>query len=180
MRATAHVEGRAHNTSTRDAPWAPASGWGPSSDCDYRDGSAPARTKDRPRMRRSFFGTSCHEQQPTARQREREAARTPRRGALARRQRAAGRGRPRADGVGAASVTIAVGPRPHVPRTVRACAGGSSARAATTRIRAAAHGASRVFALSSELARAAKPPRSRRPRAAEPSRSRDRRELVIP
>src|ERR1044071_2366277 len=60
---------------------------------------------------------------------------------------AARRGRPRADGVVAASVTIAVGPRPHVPRTVRACAGGDSARAATTPIRVAAHGEPRACVL---------------------------------
>jgi hypothetical protein len=62
--------------------------------------------------------------------------------------RAGRRGRPRADGVGVATVTrIGRSLSPHIPRGVRACRGGHSAGAPPTPIRAAAHGDLRVHAL---------------------------------
>src|ERR1041385_5975334 len=56
------------------------------------------------------------------------------------------------DGVGVATV-ITIGIRcPQIPRAARACAGGDSAGAATTPIRAAAHGEPSVHAFSGRYA----------------------------
>jgi hypothetical protein len=61
---------------------------------------------------------------------------------------AARRGRPRADGVGVATVIwIGRSLPPHIPRAFRAGTGGDSAGAAPTPIRAAAHGEPRVRVL---------------------------------
>ena len=74
-------------------------------------------------------------------------------------------------------MTIEVGPRPHVPRTVRACLGGDSAGAATTPIRAAAHGESRVSAFFSALTRSS-PRRVARVRVLPPRHAQPRRLVV--
>src|SRR5215813_3897332 len=58
------------------------------------------------------------------------------------------RGRPRADGVGEATVIWIDRFVPQIPRAVRAWVGGDSAGAATTPIRAAAHGEPSVHAFS--------------------------------